>query len=317
MNPPVRLRTASMTAAALLVLCSSGVLAGPRLSVEPERLDFGQIDRGGKGAKTLRVVNTGDSALTIEDVRPSCTECMVKDMELRPLAPGQGMDLQITFLAVDVPGKHTAHITLRSNDETEALRRVYLDVEIKAVATPRLIIEPEQLDLGVVMAGQPVRTAVVLHNVGEAPLLIRDFTFGPGVALDGEGPERIAPDQKQPLKLTLAPPKPGVLRSHVTLVTNQPDQRVATAAINGYAARPEQVERVLGGTLVRIAADRGAVEVVNCTAAVAWVRTGDTEKLIAPRQRARVPVAEARAGDRVRITVELPLPDDSVERNGP
>ena len=301
-------------AVGLFVLCSPAVLAGPRLALEPERLDFGKVNRGDKASKPLRLANTGDAVLRIDDIRPSCAECTVGDLTARTVAPGERLDLQITFVAVDVPGKHTAHVTLSTNDEAEPLRRVYLDVEIEAVETPRLVVEPERLDLGVVRAGEPLVAEVLLHNVGEAPLRMRDFTCGPRVALDGEPPAELRPDEKRVLKLRLGPPPPGILRSHLAMVTNQPDQRVVTVAVDGYAAKPAQLERLLDGVLVRTVGAGAAVEVVNGARQVAWLTAGATRKLMAPGQKMQLPTEQAADGGRIRLTIELPLPEGPAER---
>jgi hypothetical protein len=288
-------------------------VAGPRLSVEPERLQFGTLDRGERATRTLRLENTGDAELTVEDIRPSCAECMVGDLQARRLAPGERFELEVTFVAVDVPGDHTAHLTLTTNDEGERLRRVYLDVTIEAVETPRLAVEPRGIDLGVVMAAREVETAIELHNVGGAPLTISGSTTGPDLQVVGELPAELAPDARASVKLRIGPPAPGVLRSHLSLATNQPQQRVVTVSLTGYAARREQVEDLLGGLHVRLTGD-GAVEAVNRADGVAWMGASGAIRLIPPGQRLRLPVAPAATGERIRLIVELPLPDEPVER---
>jgi hypothetical protein len=308
-------RAGLATLVALLVLSGPAALAGPRLVVEPERIDFGEINRGDKASKALRLINAGDAVLEITDIRPSCAECTVGDLKALALAPGERFELQIAFVAVDVPGEHTAHVTLSTNEEAEPLRRVYLDVDIKRVDAPRLLVEPEQLDLGVLRAGEGLRAELVLHNVGDAPLLIRDFTCGSGLGVDGRMPSEIGSDEKHVLKLVLGPPPQGVLRSHVALVTNQPDRRVVTVTASGYAARPEQVERLLDGVLVRRAGEAGTVEVVNASHTVVWVTRGAVQKLMPPGRKLQLPAARAPAGERIRLVVEMPLQGTPTERN--
>ena len=189
-----------------LVLAMGATAHGPRLEVQPQKLEFGTMKRGDKQRKTLTVRNAGDSQLTIEQIRPSCTECIVDQVALKPLAPGEAMNLPITFYASDVPGDHTAYVTFHSNDAEEPLKRVYLTVTIEATKLPRLTVEPAVIDLGVVLAGEPAFCTVKLANIGDAPLHVKDFTATPGVdrtggrATQGDSPRRApgAEAQAQP-----------------------------------------------------------------------------------------------------------------------
>jgi hypothetical protein len=304
-------------AAALLVLCCPTALAGPRLELTPERLNFGRMNRGERVTRMLRLTNRGDAALVLRGIRPSCAECVVGDLGGRRLEAGESLQLPVTFVATDVPGRHTAHLTLHTNDEKTALHRVYLDIEIAAVASPRLVVLPGGLDLAVVRAGQPVERSLLLHNVGEAPLRIRDFTASPGVSIEGELPAELASDEQHVLKLRLDAPEPGVVNSHVALVTNQPGRRVTTVPIGGYAALPEQVERFVDGMIVRLGRQGGSVQVLNRAAHVAWLRAGQTETPISPGATVEVPGQEVSRGGRIRLIIELPLPQDQTEEKQP
>ena len=249
--------------------------------------------------------------LTIEDVRPSCAECVVGYLAVRSLAPGERLELPVTYAATDVPGKHRAHVTFLTNDQTNPLRRVYLDVDIKAVKSPRLIVEPEHADFGVVIVGGTVQPTVTLHNVGEAPLEIKDFTLSPGLSIEGELPARLAADQKHLLKLKLTASQPGVVRAHVALVTNQPDRKVTTVPLSGYAARPDQVERILTGVLVRSAQERDGMDVLNRAGHMVWLTVGGAQKPIPPSGSLYVSYEQAREGERIRLVLQFPLPQEN------
>ena len=233
-----------------LAVAMGAAASGPRLEVQPQKLEFGTMKRGEKERKVLYVRNAGDSQLTIEQIRPSCTECIVDQIPLRPLAPGQGMELPITFLASDVPGEHTAYVTFHSNDPVEPLKRVYLTVTIEATKLPRLTVEPAVIDLGVVLAGEPATCTVKVANIGDGPLHVTDLTASPGVERAGELPKEIAPGARQELKLKLSPGDAGMVSAHVVLTTDDLDKPVVTIPIQGYAARREQVEGLLHGVLV-------------------------------------------------------------------
>ena len=244
--------------AGALVLALGAAAGGPRLDVRPQKLEFGTMKRGEKLRKVLTVRNAGDSQLTIEQIRPSCTECIVDQVALKPLAPGQEMELPVTFLATDVPGDHTAYVTFHSNDPAEPLKRVYLTVTIEATKLPRLTVTPAAIDLGVVLAGQPAACTVALANIGEAPLHVTGFTAAPGVERDGELPNEIAPGARHELKLKLSPDAAGALKAHVILTTDDLETPVLTVPIGGYAATREQIEGLVHGVLVAAEAPQSA-----------------------------------------------------------
>ncbi len=247
--------------AAALALQMGAAAGGPRLEVRPQKLEFGSMKRGQKLRKVLTVRNAGDRELVITKIRPSCTECVVDQPPLRPLAPGQQMELPVTFLASDLPGDHTAYVTFETNDPVEPLKRVYLTVTIEATRRPRLTLGAEAVDLGVVLAGRPAECSIELANAGDGPLSVSDVTTAPGVEPVGAVPKQLAPGARHALELRLAPEVAGPVKAYVTLVTDDPERPVLTVPIAGYAATREQVERLVRGVLV--APEDGAARVTN------------------------------------------------------
>ncbi len=232
--------------------------------MSPQKLEFGKMKRGQKLRKVLTVRNAGDRELVISKIRPSCTECVVDQPPLRPLAPGQQMELPVTFVASDLPGDHTAYVTFETNDPVEPLKRVYLTVTIEATVRPRLTLGAEAVDLGVVLAGQPAECSVELTNAGDGPLSVSSVTTPPGVEQVGEAPKEIAPGARHALKLRLKPDAAGPVKAYVTLVTDDPERPVLTVPISGYAATREQVEALVHGVIVT-PEDGGAARVTNRT----------------------------------------------------
>ena len=148
----VRLKLSVALAALLLALpVHAAGEKGPRLEVRPERLDFGTMEHGAKRQRTLHIRNVGDAELVIEQIRPSCPECVVDRDVPGPLPPGARLDVPVSYSAVDVPGKHTAHLTFHSNDPVEPLKRVFLDITIlKPDDASSLEVEPARIDLGII-----------------------------------------------------------------------------------------------------------------------------------------------------------------------
>jgi hypothetical protein len=283
----MRVLTAMLTAAVLAALAVAAA-GGPRLEVQPQKLEFGSMKRGEKLRKVLTLRNTGQGDLVIQKVRPSCTECIIDQPPLRPLPPGGQMELPVTFLASDLPGDHTAYVTFETNDAVEPIRRVYLTVTIEATKLPRLALGAAVVDLGVVLAGEPAECTLAVTNAGDAPLHVKDVTAPPGVEREGEPPKEIAPGARFELKLRLATPPAGPLKSYVTLVTDDPERPVLTLPIGGYAATREQVEALVHGVIVT--PQDGVARVTNRTggAVRAYVDASSVRTTLEPGRSAEI-----------------------------
>ncbi len=302
----MRVLAAGLLAAALVLQLGAGT-AGPRLEVSPQKLEFGSMKRGQKLRKVLTVRNAGDRELVISKIRPSCTECVVDQPLLRPLAPGQQMELPVTFVASDLPGDHTAYVTFETNDAVEPLKRVYLTVTIEATKRPRLKLSAEAVDLGVVLAGQPAECSVELANAGDGPLSISSVTTPPGVEQVGEVPKEIAPGASQALKLRLEPAA-GPVKAYVTLVTDDPERPVLTVPIGGYAATREQVEALVQGVVVT--PEDGGARVVNHAGRLVDVSTSSAPEWT-PLGPGKSTAVRAQADGSLSVTLVMPSQERS------
>ena len=294
-------------AAALAVAASAqpARAEGPRLECRPDTLDYGTMMRGEKRTRTLHLRNSGDERLLIEQVRASCAECVPGKVPVEPLEPGAEFEMPVTFVAVDVPGEHTAYLTLHTNDPAEPLKRVYLKVTIseEEVEAPRLAAEPQRVDAGIVLSGRSVRREVRLKNAGTAPLRFSGIITSPGIRLEGEALTELAPGEERALALVVEPQAEGLMRGSLTLITSDPRQPVLTVPVEGYAASREEIERALSA--VQVAPERDeegvlqGVRVSNGESTAVAVQlpgaAGPSE--LAPGESVQVPVAPPPAGN--------------------
>jgi hypothetical protein len=252
--------------------------------VHPQKLDFGLIKKGEKRRRTCLLRNTGDAPLVIESIRASCAECMVDTQPTMALDPGEEFELPITYLATAVPGKYTAHVTFHTNDSVEPLQRIFLDVEIaERGATPRVEIEPETLDLGIVIAGERVEWGLKVRNAGGGELRLEDIVSSPFISVGNRPGGSLAPGEEQRLSLTVAGAPAGVFRGHIAVATNDPERRTVTVPVSGYIATREQVNRLLRGvhvTALRSEAEPRelrAVLVTNNDESPVWLSAAEAE----------------------------------------
>jgi hypothetical protein len=245
----VRALVAAVVCAASFVSAAS---AGPRLEFQPDRLDFGSLKQGEKRQKTVRLLNTGDTQLVIEQIRPSCAECMVDKVPVEPLAPGGQFDLPITYQATAVPGEYSAHVTFHTNASDEPLKRLYLAVKITPKGdAPGIGVEPENCDFGIVILNETVERTLRLRNTGGAALRIEEVAASPFLALEGKPPAELPVGGSCELKVRCAASAEGILRGHVTIASNDPERRTVTVPVSGYVATAGQVESAVRGVIIR------------------------------------------------------------------
>jgi len=92
-------------------------LAAPKISVDASIYNFGEVLEGIAVVHTFVLQNLGDEPLTIGDVRVSCG-CTTTSLAKSTLAPGESVDLEVTFDSADFSGKMTKNIYVKSNDST-------------------------------------------------------------------------------------------------------------------------------------------------------------------------------------------------------
>lgn len=311
----------ALAAAVLLagVWLPSGVEGAPRLEVRPEKVDLGSIPQGETRRKLFYLRNAGDETLVIEQIRPSCAECMVDRVKAGPLEPGEEFELPVTYRAAPAPGKYTAYVTLHTNDPVEPLKRIYLSVEITARGDrPRAELESVEVNAGILLADVPSRRVVKVRNAGNAVLLLDEVVAGPLASLEGTPPRELAPGEECAIAFRLRRKEPGILRTHLTFATNDPEQRTVTATVFGYVATPQELERLTPGIVIvpmRSARKDGrpaAVRVVNNHETPVWVLCGggapESRLVLAPGQSSTLEVRPEAAGAEGRVSLEVVLP---------
>ena len=120
---------------AALALLAGASAAEPRLSLAPERVDFGRVLSGRRLQRTLSVANFGTSPLELRPVRSECGCVAAPEWRVpRTLQPGERAPLQLLFDTGSAPGRVVRKLWLQSNDPQRP--RVELQLEATVVAAP-------------------------------------------------------------------------------------------------------------------------------------------------------------------------------------
>lgn len=104
---------------------------GPRISVEPDRFDFGRTVQNKTLQKEFVVRNYGTEDLVIESVSTTCG-CAAALTESRVVKAGGATPLRVTLETRNYSGRVERRVLVRSNDPAKGL--VEITVEATVVA---------------------------------------------------------------------------------------------------------------------------------------------------------------------------------------
>lgn len=128
-----------------LVVCIAlfygGELFSQNLTVEEDKLDFGEVLRDARDIEhTFTIRNDGDEDLVIEKVRTSCG-CAGGRVGKARLKPGESTTVNVTFKPATEYGKKVYSVFLVTNDKNGKVKRLELKANVIAV----LGIEPQEV----------------------------------------------------------------------------------------------------------------------------------------------------------------------------
>jgi hypothetical protein len=104
--------------------------AGPRIAIDPLRVDLGRVLTHRTLTRPIHVRNTGPQDLVIERVTSSC-DCTVARGYDTVVKPGRSTTLRLSLDTRDTPGRVVRSLVIHSNDPTRP--QVELKVEAMVV----------------------------------------------------------------------------------------------------------------------------------------------------------------------------------------
>lgn len=119
-------------AAALVGFAQTEVVTGPAISLDKEVHDYGTITKGGDGACTFIVTNTGTEPLIISKCKGSCG-CTVPKCDKNPILPGATSDISVKYDTKRV-GPINKSVTITSNATNEPTKVIRIKGKVEAGA---------------------------------------------------------------------------------------------------------------------------------------------------------------------------------------
>ena len=124
----------------------------------------------------------------------------------------------------------------------------FLVVELIAEsrAMPRLDIDEDSYDFGVVPVGESAEWAVTIGNTGEADLVIDDIhTVGDYFSVNVDGQLVVEPESQIEVVVTFAPEEEGEFEGALSMATNDPNYDVLELRLNGRTFEPQEQQAII------------------------------------------------------------------------
>jgi hypothetical protein len=233
-----------MTAAAVTALAQDLPRGFASISVQPEAIDFGTMERNQSRTKELTIRNDGGIDLDLSDVTSSCG-CTVADPAIRKIKPGQSTTLTVTFNSGEFQGPQHKTVTIRSND----VARPTLEIAVSAVVHVSVIIDParplfafKHASRGVREERQATFTAMDIPRLELKAERVRADLFEVRIQNGVDGDPR-----RGIVTLSIRPDAPyGQINEIVRIGTNDPNQpsidfEVLGAVLHDLEVNPTQV----------------------------------------------------------------------------
>ncbi|PSF10724.1 hypothetical protein C7H09_07245 [Marinobacter fuscus] len=154
----------------------------PRITLDAEQLDFGNVQAGLVSSQSLIVRNTGSAALGINGVSitgPDST-LYTQTNDCSSLAPQASCAVDVSF-APSTDGNRIATLTIESTDAETPTVDVALKGRGVLAPVAEISVNPLSVELGRVLLGESATAAIAVANNGNAALQIDS------IALEGTG----------------------------------------------------------------------------------------------------------------------------------
>jgi len=239
------------TAAAVLFLLFSGVAFSegatqkqPRVSIVPDKIDFGTIDEGSSISMTFTIKNAGTADLIIYDAKPSCG-CTVAKLSNKEVAPGKEATLETVYSShVNGTGPINKAIIVSTNDPVEPTVVLNISGNVKAVPGPEITLSMYSAANIQIPAGGTEKRSLTITNAGQTDLTVSDISTTPGISINvGDlyaGPGRstrlelvLKPGESKVIEVTIAPKAASGIFQEVLSITSNSKKMPNTLFIAG------------------------------------------------------------------------------------
>ncbi len=219
----------------------------PKISTEPDRLDFGSVAVGSSSQLSLTVRNIGGPLLEVSGISvdrgvpPEALRSFhILGNTMFQLLPDESETLDLRFEPdpQGANGQQRAVLAIQSNDPRWPILPVDMQgvSEPTSVPGPHIVIEPDRVDFGSVPLGQSSRRQLTVKNTGTEILqVVRMHSDRDVFSVIDHETLLLRPSESQLLTLQYEPTGAAMDRGRLTLMTNDPQSPEVIVLLAGVS----------------------------------------------------------------------------------
>lgn len=149
-----------------------GVTVPQAVIVGGDSYDFGSGQRGSKMEHSFTVRNDGNAPLHLTMGGTTC-KCTLGALENDELMPGKSAPIKLSWRVVTIGTRFRQSATIHTDDPTK--RDIIL--EVSGIVTDRVKLDPFNLALSSISAGEEITSEFHVYSYGEETLELLDFSL--------------------------------------------------------------------------------------------------------------------------------------------
>jgi hypothetical protein len=213
----------------------------PKIVVQPQEYDFGNISQEDKVTHDFEIYNKGTGDLRIINVRGSCG-CTAATPAKTNLAPGDSTELTVVFNPEGKIGKQNKLVYIKTNDPSNTVYNVKFTGNVLSnfdvVNGAKIYLPETEHDFGKVENGKVVNYDFKIENQGKSTLEIKDIKTSCGCTAAMVSNKSIEPGQDGIIKVELnTKGHTGKMVRTVTIKSNDPKVPASTLTIYADVAK--------------------------------------------------------------------------------
>jgi len=248
----VNLGKGTMLSVGLLLFLFLSYLASgagqPKLKFNETAWDFGKVKQGEVLSHEFVFTNEGDATLVIQKVSTSCG-CTAALVSADKIQPGKEGRIGIKFDTRGYGGQVKKLVYVDSNDPGEPHRMLEVAADIEIPPSPKIDLDPFNLDVGLVVEGEDIKANLKIMNKGELELKVelnhRNAKFM-SAGKPVSGPLKIAAGKEATVEVQIPTQnRTGTVREYVLIKSNDPLRTTLSMYLSGYIITREKLRDLI------------------------------------------------------------------------
>jgi copper(I)-binding protein len=216
-----------------ILLLTGTAFATPVIKVEHPVHNFGTITQGNKLDHTFIIRNSGDSPLKIVNIRPACG-CTAANATVPLVSPGKSSEVKVTFNSANFFGTVTKTIAVETNDPKTPVYTLTLT----GTVAEEIAVNPKQLNLGQVKAGNTKSVSLTLENRGAKTIRIISVKTPMPQVVIRTGKNILKTGESATITVNITPrTEDKMLSGYLSIITDNPTKPEIMVPVYGSPTR--------------------------------------------------------------------------------